>query len=309
MISVDPPCSIAAVGECMIELSENDNAWRMNFAGDTFNTLWVLRALCSDRAATYVSAFGDDVFSRNQIAFFMRNGIGIGTSPIIYGTNPGVYAISLTGSERSFTYWRSDSAARQLASDSAALSKNLQNQSLIYFSGITLAILNEDARKILLTAIADARAAGSLIAFDPNYRPSIWDSVRTAQAAIAQALMVVDIVLPTFADEQALFSDGSPEVTANRLGQDVAEVVVKNGEEQALVSVRGDLQPVPAIHVAKPIDTTGAGDSFNGAYLASRLAGFEALESTRRAHRVAAAVVQVHGALASFELLREAFGT
>src|SRR5690606_11540312 len=132
----------AAIGECMNELSgHEDGYWRLGFAGDTFNTLWALRALSIDRPATYVSAFGDDPFSRDQIAFFSARGIGIGASPRIAGSQPGIYAITLSGAERSFTYRRNDSAARQLASDPAALSRSLQNQSLVYFSGITLAIL------------------------------------------------------------------------------------------------------------------------------------------------------------------------
>ncbi|WP_292456762.1 PfkB family carbohydrate kinase, partial [Mesorhizobium sp.] len=163
---------IASIGECMIELSgQTGDSWRMGFAGDTFNTLWALHALSPEHPATYVSAFGDDPFSRDQIAFFGQNGIGIGNSPVIAGARPGLYAITLTGAERAFTYWRSDAAARQLASDPAALAKSLQNQALVYFSGITVAILDEAARKTLLTAIGAARAAGSLVAFDPNYRP------------------------------------------------------------------------------------------------------------------------------------------
>jgi 2-dehydro-3-deoxygluconokinase len=59
--------------------------------------------------------------------------------------------------------------------------------------------------------------------------------------------------------------------------------------------------------VATPVDTTGAGDSFNGSYLAARLAGLSPPEATRKAHAVAAAVVQVRGALAPFETLRAAF--
>ena len=75
--------------------------WRMGFAGDTFNTLWALRALTGDAPADYVSAFGDDPFSHDQIAFFAENGIGIGASPLIPGARPGLYAITLTGAERS----------------------------------------------------------------------------------------------------------------------------------------------------------------------------------------------------------------
>ncbi|MBZ9798136.1 sugar kinase [Mesorhizobium sp. ES1-4] len=300
---------VASIGECMLELSgQTGPNWRMGFAGDTFNTLWALHALSSDRPATYVSAFGDDPFSQGQIAFFAENGIGIGFSPVIPGARPGLYAITLTGAERSFTYWRGDAAARQLASDPTALSKNLENQALVYLSGITLAILDHAARATLLTAVAKARAAGSLIAFDPNYRPRLWRNREDAQAAIVEALAVTDIALPTFPDEQMLFGDDTPQATADRLGHIVREVIVKNGEAAALIAENETLHEVPAIHVAAPVDTTGAGDSFNGAYLAARLAGHGPREAASRAHSVAAAVVQVRGALAPFETLKAAFG-
>ncbi|TIR00970.1 sugar kinase [Mesorhizobium sp.] len=300
---------VASIGECMLELSGQAGPnWRMGFAGDTFNTLWALHALNPGRPATYVSAFGDDPFSRDQIAFLAQNGIGIGSSPVIAGARPGLYAITLTGAERAFTYWRSDAAARQLASDAAALAKSLENQALVYFSGITLAILDDAARKTLLSAVATARAAGSLVAFDPNYRPRLWPSRETAQAAILEALAVADIALPTFPDEQMLFGDEAPETTARRLGGVVGEVVVKNGEQPALIAMDGASETIEAVHVASPVDTTGAGDSFNGGYLAARLAGHAPVDAVRRAHRVAAAVVQVRGALAPFEILRTAFG-
>lgn len=300
---------VASIGECMIELSgQTGSNWRMGFAGDTFNTLWALHAL-SGRPATYVSAFGDDPFSQDQIGFFADNGIGIGESPVIPGARPGLYAITLTGAERSFTYWRGDAAARQLASNPAALAKSLEKQALVYFSGITLGILDSAARTTLLSAVAEARSAGSLIAFDPNYRPRLWRDREETQAAILEALAVTDIALPTFPDEQMLFGDEAPQATARRLGQLVGEVVVKNGEQPALIVENGTLRDVQAIHVATPVDTTGAGDSFNGGYLAARLAGHTPAEATKRAHRVAASVVQVRGALAPFETLRAAFET
>ncbi|MDX8433981.1 sugar kinase [Mesorhizobium abyssinicae] len=300
---------VASIGECMLELSGQAGPnWRMGFAGDTFNMLWALHALSGERPATYVSAFGDDPFSQGQIAFLAENGIGIGQSPVIPGARPGLYAITLTGAERAFTYWRADAAARQLASDPDALAKNLENQALVYFSGITLGILEDAGRQTLLKAVAKARAAGSLVAFDPNYRPRLWRSREEAQAATSEALAVTDIALPTFPDEQMLFGDATPQATADRLGRLVGEIVVKNGEDAALIAVDGACQLVPAVHVATPVDTTGAGDSFNGGYLAARLAGHGPAEAAERAHRVAAAVVQVRGALAPFETLRAAFG-
>ena len=301
---------IAAIGECMVELSsQGGELWRMGYAGDTFNTLWTLRALTEPgRRADYISAFGDDPFSTRQIAFFDDHGIGIGESPVIAGARPGLYAITLTGAERSFTYWRADAAARQLARDPVSLAKSLENKGLIYFSGITLAILDERGRDRLFEAVALARTHGAHIAFDPNYRPGLWPDVESARAVISRALSGVDMVLPTFPDEQALFGDTTPAATATRLEQaGAAEIVVKNGAEDALIAHYGGRQAAAPVYVAKAIDTTGAGDSFNGAYLAARLLGHKPADAVRRAHRVAATVIQVRGALAPFDLLRMAF--
>jgi 2-dehydro-3-deoxygluconokinase len=301
---------IVSIGECMLELSgKGGQDWRLGFAGDTLNTLWALRALTtSEHTANYISAFGDDPFSRDQIAFFQASGIGIGESPVVAGARPGLYAITLSGAERSFTYWRNDSAARQLASDPIKLAKSLENQALVYFSGITLAILDPASRRVLLEAVNSARKSGSLVAFDANYRPRLWVSPEEARMAVDEALSVTDIALPTFPDEQSLYGDTAPEVTAARLAEaGVGEIVVKNGELPASICHGGKMDIVAAVHVAAPVDTTGAGDSFNGSYLAARLAGLPPLEATRRAHAVAAAVVQVRGALAPFETLRAAF--
>ena len=300
---------VASVGECMLELSARpDGAWDLGYAGDTFNTLWAMRAL-TGLACDYVSAFGDDPFSAKQIAFLAEAGIGVASSPVIAGARPGLYAITLTGAERSFTYWRSDSAAKQLASRPAQLAKSLENRALVYFSGITLAILSPTARETLLAAVAEARRAGSLVAFDPNYRPRLWPSPDEAKAAINAALAVCDIALPTFPDEQMLCGDASPAATAERLlAAGVRESVVKGGAEPCLVVTDGNRSTVPAVHVANPVDTTGAGDSFNGGYLSARLLGHPPAEAAAMAHRVAAAVVQVRGALAPYDTLRIAAG-
>lgn len=306
------PVSVAAIGECMIELSrsasDSDN-WKLGFAGDTFNTIWALRALIApDGKADYVSAFGDDPFSRDQLEFLTSNGITTAASPIIPGARPGLYAITLTGAERSFTYWRADAAARQLANDADALAKSLDKQSLVYLSGITLAILEPTARQTLFKALGVARSNGAKIAFDPNYRPRLWTDAETAKAAIAQALAVTDIALPTFPDEQALYGDASPQITAERLAATgIGEIVVKDGDQPCLVVTAGQQNSVPALRV-DAVDTTGAGDSFNGGYLAARLNGLAPAEAAAVAHRVAAAVVQVRGALAPVETLRTAYG-
>ena len=298
------PVSFASIGECMIELSgRGDDLWQMGFAGDTFNTAWYARAvLPAERRVAYVTALGDDPFSERMRAFIDAAGVETDRIRTIPGRRPGLYAITLREGERSFTYWRGESAARQLADDDARLDKALADAELLYFSGITLGILTPAARQRLFDAIGDRRREGVRIAFDPNFRAALWPDLDEARAAMQAALGLADFALPTFDDEAKLFGDGSPEATAERIAAlGAGEVVVKNGANPCLVLAEGFRASVEPARPPRIVDTTGAGDSFGGAYLAARLLGRKPVEAAKLGHAVAAEVVGVHGALANIE--------
>lgn len=293
----------------MVELSagEDDN-WRMGFAGDTFNLIWALKALLPEGWTTdFVSAFGDDPLSDRQRRFMARAGIGTAHSPVIEGAQPGLYAITLKDGERSFTYWRDDAAARRLADSRQTLDHSLDGRDLIFLSGITLAILEEASRENLFAALRYARSRGTRIAFDPNWRPRLWSSEGLARIVVTRALSLCDIALPTFYDEAELFGDSTPIETVARLRREgVGEVVVKAGASEALLASREGRASVAALPLEKPVDTTGAGDAFNGGYLAARLRGVAPEEAVLVGHRAAAVVLRHYGALAPHDAMRAA---
>ena len=280
-----------SVGEAMIEMSGGEEGlYRLGYAGDTLNTAWYMRALLPEGwSVDYATALGDDMYSDQMRAFIDKAGIGTGHIQTIAGRRPGLYMIHQAKGDRHFTYWRGQSAAERA----------LLGAEIVYFSGISMAILAPRARGRLLHSIVKAREAGATVVFDTNLRPALWTNQRVMASTLTAAATVADIVLPTHGDEAPVFGDGSPEATAERyLAIGAREVVVKNGAEPALVATRDGVREfVPAPRADKVVDATGAGDSFNGGYLSARQRGVEPVEAARLAHRVAGVVIGHKGAL------------
>jgi 2-dehydro-3-deoxygluconokinase len=173
---------------------------------------------------------------------------------------------------------------------------------MIYFSGITLAILSVRGREALLAAAQKARAAGKTIAFDPNLRPRLWTSDKEMTDTIMQAAAVSDIVLPSFEDEAGWFGDADPKATADRyLNKGVATVVVKNGADPVLFTEEAHYSEVPVTAVEMLVDTTAAGDSFNAGIFACYAAGKSLADSVAYACALSRNVVQSRGALVPFD--------
>ena len=296
-----------SIGECMIEMAGGeDRQYRLGYAGDTLNTAWYMRALLgADWSVDYFTALGEDRYSSDIRAFLDANGIGTKFIGTVKGRRPGLYMIHQEHGDRHFTYWRDQSAARLMAEDKGALDAALEGASMVYFSGITLAILHPRARGRLLGAVVKAREAGAKIVFDTNLRPALWTSQRVMASMLTAAASLCDIVLPTHGDEAPVFGDASVEETAERyLELGVEEVVVKDGANPALIATVSERVKVGPPPCAVVVDPTGAGDSFNGAYLSARVAGKSLREAAEAAHRVAGIVIGQRGALVEPGLVR-----
>ncbi|WEK03521.1 MAG: sugar kinase [Candidatus Devosia phytovorans] len=295
-----------SIGECMIEMSGGeDRQYRLGYAGDTLNTAWYMRALLgADWSVDYVTALGEDRYSDDILAFLKSADIGTSHIKTIANRRPGLYMIHQDKGDRHFTYWRDTSAAKLLADDKKALAEAVEGASMVYFSGITLAILAPRARGRLLGAVVKARDNGARVVFDTNIRPALWTSPRVMTSVLTAAASLCDVVLPTHGDEAPLFGDKTIDDTADRyLELGVEEVVVKDGAGEALIATASERVKVAPQPGATVVDATGAGDSFNGGYLSARLAGKSLQQAAEAAHRVAGVVIGQKGALVEPELL------
>lgn len=292
---------ILSIGEAMVELSGagQPDLWRAGIAGDTLNTAWYLRRLLgADWQVGYLSRVGTGPFSERAVAFMAAEGLDVTHVARDPAREIGLYAITLTDGERSFSYWRDSSAARRLADDPAVLARALRGCALAYLSGITLAILPPEGRGNLMAALAAARAQGTQVVFDPNLRPRLWSDSDTMRRLVQEAAGQADLVLPSFDDEATHFGDADPRATLNRyLALGAGHVVVKNGGGPIVwdgahgTGIIDDLRPEAAL------DTTAAGDSFNAGYLAAWLARPDCGAAVRAGHALSRRVIRHPGAL------------
>lgn len=292
---------VISIGECMVELARgSDGRFGLSYGGDTFNTA-VYLARCGV-PVSYATALGDDPYSAGILALAASERVGTALVHIAKGRVPGLYLIETSErGERTFHYWRDRSPARELLDGPGGppVLQALAQARLVYLSGITLSIYSEAALDRLAAALADARRTGSRVAMDSNYRPRGWlgDEAR-ARGVLERFWRLTDVALPTLDDETMLWGDASAEATIARLGQlGVEEIAVKLGAEGAVVAQSGGSERVPIPAVVTAIDTTAAGDSFNGGYLAARLMGRSAREAALQGHRLAGVVVQHRGAI------------
>ncbi len=296
------PVSIAALGECMLELQgQAFGQLRQTFGGDTLNTA-VYLARCGGPALRvhYATALGDDSLSGGMLDRWAAEGVQTGLVQRLPGRLPGLYLIELdAGGERRFHYWRGQAAARSyFETASTALEEQADALDALYLSGISLAILPPSGRERVLALMARMRAAGKLVAFDNNYRPRLWESVADARYWYGRAFATASVALITADDHQALHGLPSLEAAVGAAqALPVEEVAIKRGALPTLIGGDAVWHEVATEPVARVVDTTAAGDSFAAGYLSQRLRGAAAAEAAAFGNRLAARVIQHPGAL------------
>jgi 2-dehydro-3-deoxygluconokinase len=288
----------------MVELRHRtETELDLAFGGDTLNfAIYFARLTREHRLRVdYVTALGDDAYSDAMLAMWRSEGIGTDLVFRIPGRLPGLYTIRVDArGERSFTYWRSAAAARDMLKGGRAdeVARTLAGYDLLYLSGITLSILDQPQRLDLMTLADRIREQGGRVAFDSNFRPAGWPDRDEARAVFDAMLERSDVALPTLDDEQKLYGVRDALECTERLHEmGVAEVALKLGSAGCYLSSAAFTGEVAAEPADGVVDSTAAGDSFNAGYLAVRLLGAEPQAAARLGNAVAARVIAHPGAI------------
>ena len=164
--------------------------------------------------------------------------------------------------------------------------------------------ISRSSRAAVVKAAQLAKLNNRLFAFDPNLRTALW-SLEEARSVTHEVMEHCDIALPGYEDACRLTGLDRPEdITKfyHTLGASVVALTL--GNKGVLLSCDGQQQMI-APHCVPTVDATGAGDCFNGAFLAAFLAGVGYRECAMRANIAAALSTTDYGAIAGIPTLSQ----
>ena len=272
---------IIAIGEPMLEfnatqegdLSEVDQ-FSVGYGGDTSN--FAIAASRLGGRVGYFTALGDDPFGDRFIQLWQAEGIDTSQVKRDPASPTGIYFISRKNKQHHFTYYRNRSAASHMKASDLPLDYIIQSR-VLHVSGISQAI-SLSACDAVFAAIAAAKKADVRVTYDPNLRLKLWP-IDPARAIIHQTAAMADLFLPSYEDATALTNLASPEDIASfYLDMGPQVVVLKLGAEGALLATRSEDGTTSSMRrfksfAVEPVDMTGAGDTFDGAFVVAWLSG------------------------------------
>lgn len=235
-----------------------------------------------------VSRVGEDDFGMLNLRRLQQDGVDVSGIAVAKG--------EATGS--AFVRYREDGSRRFVfniaGSACGRLEMNAQTTALIaacsHLHVMGSALSAQGVRDVVLQALAQVKARGGVVSFDPNARAELLGAAGVREVFL-QVLQQCDIFLPS-GDELFLFTEARSEAAAiaDLLARGVREVVLKRGAQGASVFTpdgRVDAAPLSV----QEVDPTGAGDCFGGAYLALRASGADVATALRYANAAGAHAV------------------
>lgn len=285
---------IVALGEPLAEFNqEPDGRWREGFGGDTSNA--AIAAARQGAETAIITRIGADVFGDGLMALWEREGVSTHWVARDAHAPTGIYFIHHTREGHAFSYRREGSAAALMRSDDVPL-EAIRQARVLHLSGISQAI-SSSAADACFTAIRTARDAGTVVSYDFNVRPRLWPLDR-ARAVIHEALNHVDIALPGLDDAKALTGLDDPRRILDFYRARGPRIIALTlGEGGAMVADGDTVHEIPA-RPAALVDASGAGDCFDGAFLAQWLATGDVAAAAAWANCAASLSTEGYGAIA-----------
>ena len=287
---------IVCLGEPLIEFNrpkEGDGrTWLQGFGGDSQNV--AIAAARQGASTGYLTSLGQDWMGDAFMDLWKAEGVDASRVTRHPTAPTGVSFVTHSAAGHKFDYLRKNSAASLMTPDTLAVDY-IAGAKVFHFSAIGQAI-SESARATCDAAMDVARKAGVKVSYDTNLRLRLWE-LDLARKVIDATIARCDIALPSLDDSQQLTGFKEGDAIADyylRLGAPL--VALKMGSEGSLIATKDERTRVPP-HKVAAVDATGAGDTFDGAFLTRLLAGDDAVSAARYANVAAALSTTGYGAV------------
>lgn len=287
---------IVCLGEPLIEFNrpkEGDGrTWLQGFGGDSQNV--AIAAARQGASTGYLTSLGQDWMGDAFMDLWKAEGVDASRVTRHPTAPTGVSFVTHSAAGHKFDYLRKNSAASLMTPDTLAVDY-ITGAKVFHFSAIGQAI-SESARATCDAAMEAARKAGVKVSYDTNLRLRLWE-LDLARKVIDATIARCDIVLPSLEDSQQLTGFKEADAIADyylRLGAPL--VALKMGSEGSLIATKDERTRVPP-HKVAAVDATGAGDTFDGAFLTRLLAGDDAVSAAHYANVAAALSTTGYGAV------------
>ncbi len=306
---------ITSMGEVLIDFTPcgtsegGRNLFEQNPGGAPANVLVAMTKL--GMKAAFIGKVGTDMHGELLRKTLEENKVdcrGMISDPDYFTT---LAFVQLQDGERTFSFARKPGADTQIRADEVDL--DVINQTAIFHFG-SLSLTDEPARSATLYAVEQAKKAGAIISYDPNYRAPLWSSREEAVEKMRSVIKYVDIMKISDEETELLTDVSDPyEAAQVLLDQGVKCVVVTLGREGAMLRTKRFTVKAPS-QTRKVVDTTGAGDSFWGGLLSrfavnhikpDELTQEQASDFLRFANIVAGLCVEKRGAIPAMPSLED----
>lgn len=287
---------ILCFGEPLGEFNQTvprEPSYLFGFGGDTSNC--AIAAARSGASVGVIGAVGDDTFGRDFLELWASEGIDTSAMARVEGADTGLYFVTHGPEGHEFTYRRAGSAAARFTAEDLP-AEAIRQAKVLHVSGISQAI-SANASEAVREAMRIAREAGVTVSYDTNLRLRLWPLGR-AQLVTNAAMAEADIALPGLEDARQLTGCDTPDAIADFYLEGGSRIVALTlGRAGALIATPDRRETVPSITV-QAMDATGAGDCFDGAFLAEWLRSGDPFAAGRYACAAAALSTTGFGAVA-----------
>ena len=291
--------NVCSIGEAMIEISNIKNSlYNQSFAGDTLNFCNYLDK--KKLNAFFLSAIGKSEINQSLLDFVKSKKISTKYIKQINQFEIGLYLIkNKDNGEKQFFYWRDESAAKHYFNniDFVNLYKELKNFDYIYFSGITLSIIHISKLNNFIKLLKLLKRKKIKIVFDFNIRPSRWNK-KNLNIFFDSVLKFVDICFLS-GEDMNYWKNKNDIKSYEQIVRKykLKHSIFRKNAKFTYVFLNKTRYVFKNKLLKRVVDTSGAGDGFNAAYLSNFIVNNDPVLALKAGSSLGSKIVMKKGAI------------